>query len=256
MDDRVRVFGEIISDQTRLSIVEMLYNGGPLRWIEIMDNLESQYGRINPNRLRFHLNFMLKREAVLKDVEREGSRDVKYFKVSDWVKEFSGRLSGKEALFEKFQKRTVLPEAKEQHVASERETINEVEKSSRIGPPSEEALRELKIDPEFSELLDPLDIEEWNELMVGLKAHGCVYPIIVWNGTVIEGHNRYSICRDNDIPFQVKEIQFEDKKEAEIWILTNQIAKRNVASFRRYELILERDKRIKSRKTAKERSKQ
>ena len=37
-------------------------------------------------------------------------------------------------------------------------------------------------------------------------------------------------------------MNFEDEEQAKIWILTNQIARRNIEPFRRFELITERDK--------------
>ena len=37
-------------------------------------------------------------------------------------------------------------------------------------------------------------------------------------------------------------MDFEDKDQAKIWILTNQIARRNIEPFRRFELITERDR--------------
>lgn len=254
MDDRVRVFGEIISDQTRLSIVEMLCNEGPLRWIEIMDSLESQYGKINPNKLRFHLNFMLKREAILKETEHEGFKDVKYFRISDWMKELLERVSGKEVLStEKIQERTVETRVKEQHVNAPRETINEFKKSFEIGPPSEEALWELKIDPEFSKMLDSdifdsVDPVERDELLKeAIRISGYVEPILVWNDTIIDGHRRYKICKDNNIPFRTREVNFEDRMEAKIFILTLQVAERNLASITIAELE-EKLKEIKSQR--------
>ena len=240
MDYRVRIFGEVISDQTRLSIVEMLCDG-PLRWMEIMDNLESQYGRTNPNRLRFHLNFMLKREAILKKVEREGSKDIKYFEISEWAKEFLERLSDEASVPEKFQESTVLPEfLREQHI--EKETMNKAKKNFEIGPPSEEGLWELKIDPEFSKLLDstvilePITPEQDEALKEAIRISGYVDPILIWNGTIIDGHRRYKICKDNNIPFRTREVNFEDRAEAKIFIITNQVGERNLSSIRVFEL--------------------
>ena len=238
MDDRVRVFGEIISDQTRLSIVEMLCDG-PLRWMEIMDNLESQFGKVNPNRLRFHLNFLIQREAI----EREEVKDVKYFRISDWMKELLERVSGKEVRStENIQERSVETRVKEQHVSAPIETMNEVKKSSRIGPPSEEALWELKIDPEFSKMLDSdifdsVDPVERDELLKeAIRISGYVEPILVWNDTIIDGHRRYKICKDKNIPFRTREVNFEDRMEAKIFILTLQVAERNLASITMFEL--------------------
>jgi hypothetical protein len=116
----------------------------------------------------------------------------------------------------------------------------------------EARVRELKINPEFENLIDPLEGEERNELMLDLKAHGCIYPIVTWNDTIVDGHNRYRICTENGILFQTISMQFEDAEDAKIWILTQQIARRNLDEFRKYELIQERDKLKKLKMKAKE----
>jgi hypothetical protein len=100
----------------------------------------------------------------------------------------------------------------------------------------------LNINPEFQKLIDPLSVDERNELIVDLQKHGCIYPILIWKDTIIDGHNRYEICRTNNIPFETKEMDFEDDDQAKIWILTNQIARRNIDTFRRFQLLTERDR--------------
>lgn len=47
----------------------------------------------------------------------------------------------------------------------------------------------LRIDPEFRDLISPLSRKEWLLLEANLKANGCMSPIAVWNGTIIDGHN-------------------------------------------------------------------
>ena len=77
---------------------------------------------------------------------------------------------------------------------------------------------ELKIDNDFKDLIRPLFSEEYKQLEENLLADGCRDPIIVWNGTIIDGHNRYEICSRLNIPFNVVEKKFENKEDVIIWI--------------------------------------
>jgi hypothetical protein len=44
----------------------------------------------------------------------------------------------------------------------------------------------------------------------------------------VDGHNRYHICTKYDLPFQINYISFQDLEEAEIWIINNQMGRRNL----------------------------
>ena len=53
---------------------------------------------------------------------------------------------------------------------------------------------ELRIDPEFEGKIPPLTEEEFQQLESNILADGIVInPIIVWDGVIIDGHNRYRI---------------------------------------------------------------
>ena len=55
-------------------------------------------------------------------------------------------------------------------------------------------LMDLKIDPEFAEKIPPLTPEEFEQLEANILAEGTVLnPLIVWNGVIVDGHNRYKI---------------------------------------------------------------
>lgn len=108
-------------------------------------------------------------------------------------------------------------------------------------------MTELRTNPEFEKMIEPLDVDERNELMSDLQAHGCLYPILTWRGVIVDGHTRYRICREHKIPFETREMQFEDKNEVKAWILTNQLARRNLPPFRKFEILTERNKLLKNR---------
>lgn len=99
------------------------------------------------------------------------------------------------------------------------------------------------IDQEFRDLIfqDDLTDEEKRELETDILVRGCVVPLIVWNGLLVDGHHRYEICKKHNIPFDVKEIEFENREYAKAWILTNQLARRNLTPYRKIELLKRRD---------------
>ena len=55
---------------------------------------------------------------------------------------------------------------------------------------------ELIVDPEFRDLIPPLDPDEYTTLENNIVNDGFspAYPIITWRGIIIDGHNRYSVC--------------------------------------------------------------
>lgn len=91
-------------------------------------------------------------------------------------------------------------------------------------------LTELKIDPEFQNKIPPLTEQEYQQLEENILADGEVYePICVWNGTIVDGHNRWKIIQAHqEIPYQIKEMPFTDKWEAFDWMYKKQLGRRNL----------------------------
>jgi DNA-binding transcriptional regulator YhcF (GntR family) len=86
----------------------------------------------------------------------------------------------------------------------------------------------LIINPEFHNLLAPLTSVELLHLRNSIIAEGCRDPLTVWQDIIIDGHNRYAICQELNIPFQVREVEFADNEAAMDWIDQNQLARRNL----------------------------
>jgi DNA modification methylase len=95
---------------------------------------------------------------------------------------------------------------------------------------------EIKINKEFQELIPTLSKEEYEGLEESIKKEGCRDAIIVWNETILDGHNRFEICQKNNISFKTAEMSFENETEAKIWILLNQLNRRNLTDIDRFEL--------------------
>lgn len=100
-------------------------------------------------------------------------------------------------------------------------------------------LTALKIDPEFQGKIPPLTSEELDQLEKNIVSDGKVInPIIVWNGLIIDGHNRYAILQKHpDIPYTVHEKTFADRYEVIIWICKNQLGRRNLTPEQKKYLI-------------------
>lgn len=96
---------------------------------------------------------------------------------------------------------------------------------------------ELTVDCEFRDLIRPLLKDEYRHLEAALLADGCREPITVWKGIIVDGHNRYEICRRLGIPFEVRERHFDNREEAIIWICANQLGRRNISDETRRYLI-------------------
>lgn len=95
-----------------------------------------------------------------------------------------------------------------------------------------------EIDPEFQAAIPPLSETELSILTESLKAEGCRESLLVWNGLLIDGHNRYEICTAHDIPFKTSGVYFASRTDALIWIKKNQLGRRNLTDYQRAEIAL------------------
>ena len=72
--------------------------------------------------------------------------------------------------------------------------------------------------PEMEELLPVLSAEEFSALEADILVNGCYAPITVNQDlVVVDGHNRYRICQEHDLPFRMQVFQFDDLLEAKQW---------------------------------------
>jgi ParB-like chromosome segregation protein Spo0J len=101
------------------------------------------------------------------------------------------------------------------------------------------ATKELKINEEFKNLIPPLTKEEYKGLEKSLLEEGCRDALVTWNGTIVDGHNRYELCQKHGIDFDVVEKEFENENAAKTWIIQNQLARRNLPKYVYGELVLQ-----------------
>ena len=97
----------------------------------------------------------------------------------------------------------------------------------------------LKIDPEFQNQIPPLTDDEYKQLEENILKEGkLLSPLIVWNNTLVDGHNRYAILQKHpEIYFSTMPLPFESREEVLAWICKNQLGRRNLTPEQKKFLI-------------------
>jgi len=101
-------------------------------------------------------------------------------------------------------------------------------------------IQEITIDDEFRDLLPPLMDDERERLMADINKNGCRDPLVVWKewGILIDGHNRYDICTTLDLSFETVEMSFPSRDDVKLWMIRNQLSRRNITDAKRVVLNL------------------
>ena len=100
----------------------------------------------------------------------------------------------------------------------------------------------LIIDPEFRDKIPPLTEDEFSLLEENILSDGAVFsPLIVWDGTILDGHNRYEIIQKHpELTYAVHKLSFANRYEALSWICKNQLGRRNLTPQQKKYLIGQR----------------
>ena len=100
----------------------------------------------------------------------------------------------------------------------------------------------LIIDPEFRDKIPPLTEDEFSLLEENILSDGAVFsPLIVWDGTILDGHNRYEIIQKHpELTYAVHKMSFDNRYEALSWICKHQLGRRNLTPQQKKYLIGQR----------------
>ena len=98
----------------------------------------------------------------------------------------------------------------------------------------------------FDGVKPKLSAREFANLTENVRQNGVLTPILVYQDKIIDGHNRYRICKEYNIPFEIKEVNFSSDSEAIVWIIKEQVSKRNLTPFQRCEMVLRYEPEIKA----------
>jgi N6-adenosine-specific RNA methylase IME4 len=97
----------------------------------------------------------------------------------------------------------------------------------------------LEIKEEFKKLIPALTPEEFKQLEQNCLDEGIREKIIVWDGFIIDGHNRYEIATKWGLDYQTESKRFKDESEVREWMILNQFGRRNLSNYQRSVLALE-----------------
>lgn len=115
-------------------------------------------------------------------------------------------------------------------------------------------LDEIKVNPIFESLLPPLTDDEYDELEKDIIARQKVLnPILVWSKTneIVDGHNRYKIIEDNNIPeYTIDTLDFDSESAVMKWIVDHQFAKRNLTMSQKVVLLQKVEEKVREEASA------
>ena len=96
-----------------------------------------------------------------------------------------------------------------------------------------------RIDPEFENKIPPISEDEFKQLRENILTAGEVYePLVVWDGTLVDGHNRWKVIQENpEVKWRTREMDFPDKWAAFEWMYKNQLGRRNLTDEQRTYMI-------------------
>ena len=104
------------------------------------------------------------------------------------------------------------------------------------------------IDPELRDLLPPITDEEREALTADILKNGCYSPMICMEDmTLVDGHHRYDICTEHDIPYRMTILNFEDKLAAMEWMIDTQKGRRNLTTYQLGQIALKLREKIEAK---------
>ena len=110
---------------------------------------------------------------------------------------------------------------------------------------------DIKILEDLRKLLKPLEDAELKALEDSLLEEGCRDALVTWNGYLLDGHNRLALCKKHGLKYRTAEKDFPNIHRAKIWMIKNQLGRRNIENFMKialHDLIrIELEKEAKSR---------
>lgn len=97
----------------------------------------------------------------------------------------------------------------------------------------------ITINNELRAYTDPLTANEYAALERSILAEGCRDALVLWGDVLIDGHNRYAICRKHGIDFKtIQNDSFASIEDVMLWMIDNHLARRSVSDFQRGMLAL------------------
>jgi hypothetical protein len=107
----------------------------------------------------------------------------------------------------------------------------------------------ITIDDGLRAYIDPLTEDEFAALERSLLAEGCRDALVLWGELLVDGHNRYGICKTHGIPFKtVQNDAFKSMDDVHLWMIDNHLGRRSISDFQRGVLALRKKDIVSARR--------
>jgi len=95
------------------------------------------------------------------------------------------------------------------------------------------------VNEDLKAYIDPLTPEEHAALERSILNEGCRDALVLWGDVLVDGHNRYGICRKHGLPFNtVQSALFKSMDDVHLWMIDQHLGRRSVSDFQRGVLAL------------------
>lgn len=116
---------------------------------------------------------------------------------------------------------------------------------ARIQPPE----MNIVVNQDLKAYIDPLTPDEHDALERSLLAEGCRDALVLWGDVLVDGHNRYGICQQHNIPFQtLQSTLFRTMEDVHLWMIDQHLGRRSLSDFQRGVLALRKREILADRK--------
>lgn len=116
--------------------------------------------------------------------------------------------------------------------------------------PLQHAPMDIVVNEELKAYIDPLTADEYEALERSLLAEGCRDSLVLWGNVLVDGHNRYGICRKHDLPFNtVQNTRFQSMEDVHLWMIEQHLGRRSVSDFQRGVLALRKREILQERRS-------
>ncbi len=106
------------------------------------------------------------------------------------------------------------------------------------------------VNEELKAYIDPLTEEEEESLERSILVEGCRDALVLWGDVLVDGHNRYRICRKHELPFQtVQNTRFRSIEDVHLWMIDQHLGRRSISDFQRGVLALRKREIVADRRT-------
>jgi hypothetical protein len=107
------------------------------------------------------------------------------------------------------------------------------------------------VNEDLKTYIDPLTPDEHEALERSILAEGCRDALVLWGDVLVDGHNRYGICRKHGLPFEtVQNPRFQSIEDVHLWMIDQHLGRRSVSDFQRGVLALRKREIVAERAVA------